>query len=205
MFKKLVLLLICVLSAVLVGCSGAKQIDKASIAETVSVSEKEGKTSYNFYLLSDSDSPVFTSIFADSFEEACKKAKEKYIPNISLSKLELFIVENNLYKKTLKKDVGFISKRPEFTPMMYVTLCDKSTLEELEKSKQLPQNIEEHIIKNKNNNKDVCANILSVFNNFYSEDQKEIKISYINSNSELKAESIKINLNYGKNNKNNEK
>ena len=191
--KKIILILLCVLSILFSGCSSSKQVDKASIAETVTVGEKDGRICYTFYLLSSSDTPVFTSVFADSFEQACTKAKSEYIPNLSLSKLELFITEEKIMDKTLKSDIKYISEKPYFSPLMYVTLCDDSLVEKFVNDKKLPEQVEEHIVLIKNKNNDISLNCLSIFNNFFSDFNKEFSVSYINSDREIKAESIKIN------------
>lgn len=193
MIKKTILILLCISSILFTGCSSSKQIDKASIAETVTVGEKDDKICYTFYMLSSSDTPVFTSLFADSFEQACTKAKRECIPNLSLSKLELFITEERIMDKTLKSDVKYISEKPYFSPLMYVTLCDENLPAKFTKDKKLPEKTEEHIILLKNNNKDISLNSLSIFNNFYSDNNKEFSVSYINSDKEIKAETLKIN------------
>lgn len=193
MTKKIILILLCILSILFTGCSSSKQVDKASIAETVTAGEKDGKICYTFYMLSSSDTPVFTSVFADSFEEACTKAKKEYVPNLSLSKLELFITEERIMNKTLKSDINYISEKPYFSPLMYVTLCDENLLEKFAYDKKLPEKAEEHIILLKNNNKDISLNSLSIFNNFYSDSNKEFSVSYINSDKEIKAKTVKIN------------
>lgn len=193
MAKKILLIFLCVLSILFSGCSSSKQVDKASIAETVTAGEKDGRICYTFYLLSSSDTPVFTSVFADSFEQACTKAKSEYIPNLSLSKLELFITEEKIMDKTLKSDIKYISEKPYFSPLLYVTLCDDSLVEKFVNDKKLPEQVEEHIVLIKNKNKDISLNCLSIFNNFFSDINKEFSVSYINFDKEIKAESIKIN------------
>lgn len=193
MNKKTILTLLCISSILFTGCSSSKQVDKASIAETVTVGEKDDKICYTFYMLSSSDTPVFTSVFADSFEQACAKAKREYIPNLSLAKLELFITEERIMDKTLKSDVKYISEKPYFSPLMYVTLCDENLPARFANDKKLPEKTEEHIILLKKNNKDISLNSLSIFNNFYSDNNKEFSVSYINSDKEIKAETLKIN------------
>lgn len=193
MLKKIILILLCISSILFTGCSSSKQVDKASIAETVTVGEKDGRICYTFYLLSSSDNPVFTSVFADSFEQACLKAKSEYIPNLSLSKLELFITEEKIMDKTLKADIKYISEKPCFSPLMYVTLCDENLAEKFVNDKELPEKTEKHIVLLKNKNKDISINSLSIFNNFYSDSNKEFSVSYINSEKEIKAETRIIN------------
>ena len=193
MTKKIILFLICILSVLFTGCSSSKQVDKASIAETVTVGEKDGRICYTFYLLSSSDTPVFTTVFADSFEQACSKAKSEFIPNLSLSKLELFITEERIADKTLKSDIKYISEKPYFSPLMYVTLCDDNLVEKFVNDKKLPEQVEECIILIKNKSKGISFNSLSIFNNFFSDTNREFSVSYINSEKEIKAETIKIN------------
>lgn len=193
MLKKIILILLCISSILFTGCSSSKQVDKASIAETVTVREKDGRICYTFYLLSSSETPVFTSVFADSFEQACLKAKIEYIPNLSLSKLELFITEEKIMDKTLKTDIKYISEKPCFSPLMYVTLCDENLAEKFVNDKELPEKTEKHIVLLKNKNKDISLNSLSIFNNFYSDSNKEFSVSYINSDKEIKAETRIIN------------
>ena len=191
--KKIILILLCISSILFTACSSSKQVDKASIAETVTVGEKDGRICYTFYLLSSSETPVFTSVFADSFEQACLKAKSEYIPNLSLSKLELFITEEKIMDKTLKTDIKYISEKPCFSPLMYVTLCDENLAEKFVNDKELPEKTEKHIVLLKNKNKDISLNSLSIFNNFYSDCNKEFSVSYINSEKEIKAETRIIN------------
>lgn len=193
MNKKFILILLCISSILITGCSGSKQIDKASIAETITVGEKDGKTCYTFFLLSSSDSPVFTSVFAKSFEEACEIAKSEYIPNLSLSKLELFLTEEKIMDKTLKNDIKYMSEKPYFSPLMYVTLCDENLTEKLVNDKMLPKQVEEHLILTKNKNKELSVNSLSIFNNFFSDSNKEFSVSYINSENEIKVETKILN------------
>lgn len=190
MYKKLMCVVISALLLMLTGCKGTKQIDKASIAETVTVDEN----TYTFYLLSGEDAPQGVSVDAVSFEEACNLAKKKYIPNLSLSKLELLIINEKIYKDVLEKDIEYISEQPEFSPLMYVTLSDKNTIELISKDKKVPTLIEEQIIQLKNNNDDVNTNSLSIFNNFSSSLNDEFSVSYINSNKEIKAEKIEISV-----------
>lgn len=190
MFKKIMCIMLCILSLFLAGCTGTKQIDKASIAETVTVDEN----SYTFYLLSSEDAPQGVSVPAKTFKEACTLAKEKYIPNLSLSKLELLIINKKIYKDVLVKDLQYISETAEFSPLLYVVMSDKNTIKTISEDKNAPELIEEQIILQKNKNNDISINSLSIFNNFSSEQDKEFCVSYINSQKELKADKMKISV-----------
>lgn len=193
MFKKIVLMCVCVLSLILSGCSQSKQIDKASIAEIVTVFENEGKTYYSFYFLSSSDTPVYTTVCADSFESACEKARNESVSNLMLTKLELFVTEESVARKTLKNDIEFISRNSYLSPLMYVTLCDSGVVEMLGSDKEFGEKVSEFIILNTKKDSSVSVTPLSIFNSFSDNNKKELALSYINSNSELKSEIIKIN------------
>lgn len=193
MFKKILLLCVCVLSLILSGCSQSKQIDKASIAEIVTVFENEGKTYYSFYFLSSSDTPVYTTVCADSFESACEKARNGSVSNLMLTKLELFVTEESVARKTLKNDIEFISRNSYLSPLMYVTLCDSVVVEMLGSDKEFGEKVSELIILNTKKDSSVSVTPLSIFNSFSDNNKKELALSYINSNSELKSEIIKIN------------
>lgn len=192
MFKKLLCIILCILSVCLTGCTSSKQIDKASIAETVTANEASGQRVYTFYLLSSADSPEGISVPANSFKEACRLAKDKYIPDLSLSKLELLIIEENIYKDVMKKDIEYISEKASLSPLLYVTICDKNTIKRISEDKKTPELIEEQILLLKNKNNDVNINSLSIFNNFSQVHNEEFCVSYINSQNELKADKIEI-------------
>ena len=192
MFKKLLFGLIITGMIFLTGCKGTKQIDKASLAETVTVGAENGQIYYTFYLLSGKDAPYSISVSASDFEQACSLAKEYYIPDLTLTKFELLAINENIYNKVLEKDIKFISEQWYFSPTAYVTLCDDETLELFSEDKEIPELIEDHIIQLKNKNNKVNINTLSILNNFSDSSVKEFDVSYINSEKELKADIYKI-------------
>lgn len=192
MHKKLILLLICAVGLIMSGCSDSRRIDTASLAETVAVDEKDGKTVYTFYIISSDDEVNSISVPAGSFKEAYILAKDRYIPDLSLAKFELFVVNEKIYKNTLISDLDFMSGQYFISPQSYVTLCDDNTMEILAKSKETPKQIEEHILLLNNKNKAVNITSLSIFNNFASSKNKDFYVSYINSENELKAVPEKI-------------
>ncbi len=194
MFKKLSALFLCAISLALSGCSQSKQIDKAYIAETVAVFENGGKTYYSFYLLSDSETPVYTAVAAESLEDACEKAKKESVPNLMLSKLGLYVSEKSSAEKNLKGDTQFIAENAYFSPLIYVTLCGDGVVEMLDSDKEFGEKLEELIILNKKKDSSVSVTSLSIFNNFYENKGKDLALSYINSDKELKAEVIKMPL-----------
>jgi hypothetical protein len=182
----------CAAVAMLTGCSDDRRIDKAALAETVTVSNVDGKMMYTFYTLDSSDEQSCVEIQANSFETACVLAKEKYIPNLSLAKFELFVVQKELYEQILENDLEYLSTQYLVSPQLYVVLSDEKTLDNISSSKQTAQQIENYILLLKNKNSEVNINSLSIFNNFKSESNKEFYVSYINSNKEINAEILEI-------------
>lgn len=185
---------LCLLSAIalsaalLSGCAPLKQIDKAALAETVAVSVNEKGLNYTFYLLDDTDKVNSITVYADSLKKAYNAAKEKYIPNLSLVKFELFLINEKIYNMVIADDLKFIATQYYLSPLSYVALTDDNTLKMMLKNKDAPQEIEKHIILMKNENHKVCTNSISVFNSIYSNFNNKTTVAYISSINELKAE-----------------
>lgn len=174
------------------GCSYETRIDKASIAETVTVQKGKDGFIYSFYMLSDSDVPEFISVEGADFEQVCTMAREKYIPDLSLTKLELFIVSDEVYNSVLYDDVSFMASQYYISPRAYVVAADDKTMEFISESKEAPEKIEKHIVLQKNKNDDIKVNLLSIFNNFTVNENTDFNIFYINSDKELKTSPIRI-------------
>ncbi len=174
------------------GCTNSKQIDKASIAEGVTVNENNGKREYSFYLLSSKDTSEKITVEAKSFRQACALAKEKYIPDLSLAKLEHFVINENLYKDVLKSDVEYISTQAFFSPQIFVTLSDARSIENMGKEKEQSEKIEEQIILLRNKNKNLNISCLSIYNNFEDKDVKEFEIPCISTQNAMRADAKKI-------------
>ena len=102
MNKKLFLLPIMAIVLILGGCSNSNRIDTSSLVQTITAENKSGKVVYNFYLLENSEDVQGVSVEADSLEKAVISAKKAYIPALTLSKLELYLIDSNLGEKTLK-------------------------------------------------------------------------------------------------------
>lgn len=195
MFKRPLSLLICILTVTLCGCSQSQRIDKTSLAEAVTVSKSEDNGyDYTFYLLSNNSEPVGVKIVADSFEQAVALAKENYIPNLSLAKLEIFITDSKIYETTLEEDMNFLAESYIVSPQLLVALSDRKSMNFIAKSKEVFENVKNIIILNKNKSAELQINLLSIFNNFNDERKKEFYISYINSENELKITPMKIYL-----------
>ena len=99
------------------GCNNSRQIETASIIKNVSVDRRGGQVVYTFYRLSSSEKPWGIDVPADSFEQACALARERYIPNLSLAKLELLMLSEDVYRQVMQDDVDYISTQASFSPI----------------------------------------------------------------------------------------
>lgn len=189
MNKKPILLLT---SAVflLTGCTNSKPIDKASIAESVTLDKNE----YTFYILSSEEIPEGIKIKAKSFKNACELAKRKYIPDLSLAKLDLFIINEKIYNDVMKEDIEYISTQPFFSPKLYVTLSDINTIKGMKEDKEQGEKIKEQIILLKNKEDDLSTNCLSIYNNIVYKSTNEFKATYITTKDEMRADTKKITI-----------
>lgn len=195
MAKKFLCLIITAITAILfTGCSDSKKIDKASIVETVTAQQNGGQTIYTFYLLSSSEDVKSVSVFANSLENACNLAKENYIPNLSLLKFELFLVNENLSYDILKTDLQYISSEYYLSPLLMVTLADDNLIKYISESKEAPKEVEEHISLLKNKNPETNINSLSVFNSFNSKRQSEFSMACIDYEVEMNVTTRKISV-----------
>lgn len=189
MNKKLLLLFISAI-ILLTGCTDSKPIDKASIAESVTVNKNE----YTFFILSSKETPEKIKVNAESFRDACGLAKQKYIPDLSLAKLELFIINEKIYNDVLREDIKYISTQSFFSPQIYITLSDINTIKDMNENKEQSEKIEEQIILLKNKNKDLNTNCLSVYNNISDKKTKEFNVPYITTQDEMRADTKKITI-----------
>ena len=105
MIKRLITV-IALIALTMTGCKSSHKIETASIIENVSVHRQDGRLTYTFYILTDSDSPEAVAIPADSFEEATKLAQQKYIPDMSLNKLELLLIEKDVCGDIMQSDIA---------------------------------------------------------------------------------------------------
>ena len=165
-------ILLTVAAAVMLsGCNNSRQIETASIIKNVSVDRRGGQVVYTFYRLSSSEKPWGIDVPADSFEQACALAREQYIPNLSLAKLELLMLSEDVYRQVMQDDVDFISTQASFSPIAYVTLCDDGAIERI---------------------KEVNINYLSIFNNFARRGEDSFTVPFISSEKELKVSEFEI-------------
>lgn len=192
MIKKFLIGLICLLMIFLQGCKSSKQIDVASLAETVTINQTSDGLSYTFYIIDSGNAKNPVSIKANSLSDAVQKAKMSYIPNLSMSKLELLLINENAYLQVMRSDIAFVSSRYDISPLLYVSLCDDGTMKFFSKNKEGLKTIEDHIMLLKNKNDKVKTNSLSIYNSFAGDNKREFYVSYINSKNELKAEPYSI-------------
>lgn len=181
------------LALLMTGCSASRQIETAAIIENVSVHRQNGELVYTFYRLTSGDTPWGVDIRADSFEQACKLAGTEYIPHLSLAKLELLLIEKEVYSDVMESDIDFISTQPSFSPIAYVTLCDEETMEQIRKTTRAQRVIEEQLILLKKNHPEVSINYLSIFNQFARRGEESFTVPLVSSNKELKVSKFEIN------------
>ena len=176
----------------LTGCNTSRRIETAAIIENVSVNRQDGEIIYTFYRLTDDEKPWGVDVRADSLEEACALAGESYIPHFSLAKLELLMIDEDVYEEVMESDIDFISTRPSFSPIAYVTLCDDKTMESFRENNRAQRVIEEQLILLKNHNPDVSINYLSIFNQFAREGEESFTVPFVSSEKELKVSEFEI-------------
>lgn len=75
MIKKFLIGLICLLMIFLQGCKSSKQIDVASLAETVTINQTSDGLSYTFYIIDSGNAKNPVSIKANSLSDAVQKQK----------------------------------------------------------------------------------------------------------------------------------
>ena len=96
---------LCCALCLLTGCNNAHRIETASVIENVCVSRSADKLCYTFFLLEDSDKPHAVTVPAGSFEEARRLAEEQYIPHVTLAKLELLLIEQEVSGEVMRRDI----------------------------------------------------------------------------------------------------
>ena len=190
MLKKL-LIFLTIIPFVLTGCKSSHKLETASIIENVSVHKQDGQLIYTFFILTDSDTPNAVAINANSFEEAQSLAAEKYIPDMSLSKLELLLIQKDAREDVMQKDIEYISTQASFSPIARVAVCDSSVIEEMRRKSEVQNTIKNLIILCKKNNSNVKTDYLSVFNSFYG-GGKTVTVPYISGKGELRVSAMEI-------------
>ena len=190
--RRAISILLTVVTVIFTGCSNSRQIETASIIKNVSVDRRGGQVVYTFYRLTSAQKPWGIDVPADSFEQACALAGEKYIPNLSLAKLELLMLSEDVYEQVMQDDVDYISTQASFSPIAYVTICDDGAIDRIKETNRTQTLIEEQLILLKKNNPSVNINYLSIFNNFAREGEESFTVPYISSEKELKVSEFKI-------------
>jgi len=155
---------LCCALCLLTGCSNARRIETASVIENVCVSCPDGKLCYTFFLLEDSDKPHAVTVPAASFEEAQRLVEKQVIPHMTLAKLELLLIGQDVSRAVLRRDIDYISTQAYFSPVAHVALCDEGTLRRLKRDSGAQELIERQIDLLHSEKPEVKASYLSVFN-----------------------------------------
>ena len=169
---------LCCALCLLTGCNNAHRIETASVIENVCVSRSADKLCYTFFLLEDSDKPHAVTVPAGSFEEARRLAEEQYIPHVTLAKLELLLIEQEVSGEVMRRDIDYISTQAYFSPIAHVALCDEGTAQEL---------IERQIDLLHSERPEVKTDYLSVFNAYAR--RKRFSVPLITAEKELRVSS----------------
>lgn len=186
------LCIVCSMVFLLTGCSNSRQIESAAIIENVTVDRQDGRPVYTFYRLTSGDEPWGIAVSARSFEEACRLASEEYIPNLSLSKLELLLISEDAADAVMTTDLPYISTQPFFSPVAYLTLCDDRTIEAFRKTNRTQRLIEQQLILLKNHNPSVSIDYLSVFNHLAADRAEGFLVPFVYSEKELKIAEYRL-------------
>lgn len=192
---KKVLLFLSIVPIILSGCGNSRQIENAAVIENVSVNTRDGKLFYTFYPLTDGETPEAVEISAESFEAARKLAEDEYIPNMTLAKLELLLIHEDVDPEIMRGDIEYISTQASFSPVAYVAVCDSGALEKIGESTGARETVEKQIILCENNNPEVNSDYLSVFNRYAEGDVGDFRVPYITAGEELKVSTVKIEKN----------
>lgn len=190
MLKKLAFLFC--LPLLVSGCNTSHQIETAAVIETVTVDSQNGQLCYTFYPLSDSDAPEGVRVPADSFEQARCLAEERYIPHLSLAKLELLLLHENVDRQTMRSDIFYISTQASFSPVAYIALCDSNTLKKIGENTSAQTTVEQQILLCKQQRPEVKIDYLSVFNSYAAGNKKGFDVPYITADKELKVSTVSI-------------
>ncbi len=194
MIKKLLCVALCSAMLLMSGCSKSRHIDTAAIAQSVAVdTDANGRLVYSYFLLSSDNEPWVINITANSFKDACELAEQKYIPNLSLSKINLMLINEKIFTQTLKSDVEYVSGCAEFSPLAYVSLADTKAIERMKSEKRVQDIIENELQLLKTEDVNVNTNFISVYNSIQN-DSNGFNVSLINSDKELKTDILKIKL-----------
>ncbi len=192
MKKNILLVFVIIIALLFAGCDESRQIDKAEIAQTITVSKEDNEIIYSFFMISGGNEPRSFRIPANNLDKAVMLAKNQYIPNITLSKLDMIAYEKTVGKELLISDIGFVSSKPYFSPLIFITLCDETTVNNISKNKEAAEEIKKHIFLIKNKNPAIKYNSLSIFNSFYYHNDSSFEIPYIYSEKEIKSASEKF-------------
>lgn len=190
--RKRILALLCVLPLMLSGCRSSHQIENAAVIEDVSVVSQDGQLYYTFYPLTDSGRPEAVAVPAESFEQARSLAERRYIPNLTLAKLGLLLIEQNVDSDVMRDDIAYISTQASVSPVALVALCDSRTLERLKSDPKARQTIGRQIARLRRDDPEIKTDYLSVFNCYSRRSSEGFYVPLITCGGELRASRQKI-------------
>ena len=189
---KKILVLLCVLPLIFTGCRSSHQIENAAVIEEVSVNYQDGQLYYTFYPLTDSGKPEAVAVPAESFEQARSLAEQRYIPNLTLAKLGLLLIEQNVDSEVMRGDIYYISTQASVSPVALVALCDSRTLERLKSDSSARRTIGRQIARLRRDDPEIKTDYLSVFNCYARRRSGGFYVPLITCGGELRASRQKI-------------
>ncbi len=184
---KKILLTLFLAAVTLTGCRSSHQIENAAVIENVSVSTRGGQLYYTFYPLTDSEKPEPVDVPAESFEKARELAASRYIPNMTLAKLELLLIGTDVDGGVMRRDIEYISTQASISPVASVALCDGKTLELLGEETSAQQTVHRLTDRLKRDDPEVKTDYLSVFNSYAKGGSKGFKVPMITCDGELRV------------------
>ena len=190
MFKKAIGFFL-IIPLVLTGCNHSRPIETAAVIETVSVERHNGRLCYTFYPLTDASAPDAVEIPASSFEEARRLARSAYIPNMSLAKLELLLIREDVVAEILRTDIEYISTQASFSPVAYVALCDAAALRQLRQHTEVQQGMKRLLRLCRRQHPEVNIDYLSVFNS-YARGEHGFSVPMVSGDGDLRVSARKL-------------
>lgn len=186
----LCLCLLCVF--IFSGCRASHQLETASIVQSVTVARHNGQLCYTFYCLSPDEKPPKTVVPAPSFEKACQKAREQYIPHLTLAKLNLLMVHRELAADVLLRDMDYIAGQSDFSPVTHVCVGDSAALEAMDSSTKQHREAEQLLLLCRRRYPRVKLSYLSVFNSLHKKEDNSLELACLISEKELKVEPVTV-------------
>ena len=188
--KRILVVLMLLVFLMFTGCSDNKRIDKAEVVKFITAQTEKNENKYTFYLLTGEQKPV--SVEALDLAEAKKLVKKDYLPELSLSRLEMIIYEEKFDENLMLDDVNHLKKSYSVSPLTKILLANKKTLGEIEEDEKKVDEYNEALIRYKKDNKDSDTELLSVYNKNYEDDKLSLVFPYITEKGQIVSKNIEI-------------